>query len=106
MVLAHSRIVFRINTKQRRCRLPGSPPEDTEEHLFVVKKFIRNRNSFIYGDFMVTSSVTFFLRIYVFFELLKGPQVIETRAFPRIGYVLITAKTQVIICFVQYLNFD
>ena len=32
---------------------------------------------------------------------LKEPQVIETRAFPMIGYVLITAKTQVNVCLVH-----
>ena len=37
---------------------------------------------------------------------LKEPQVIETRVFPRICYALITAKTQVKINFVQYLNFN
>ena len=49
-----------------------------------------------------------FERIY-FIELqlkidevsLKEPQVIETRAFPRINYALITLKTQVEIYFVQ-----
>ena len=35
------------------------------------------------------------------FEHLKRPQVIETRAIPRIGYALITAKTEVKIYFVQ-----
>ena len=39
-------------------------------------------------------------------EHLKEPQVIETRAFPKIGYALKTAKTQVKIHFVQYQNFD
>ena len=37
---------------------------------------------------------------------IKRPQIIETRAFPRIGYVLITGKTQVKIHFVLYLNFN
>ena len=37
---------------------------------------------------------------------LKRPQVTETRTCPRIGYALITAKTQVKIHFVQYLNFN
>ena len=37
---------------------------------------------------------------------LKEPQFIKTSAFPRIGYALITAKTQVKIRFVQYLNFN
>ena len=32
---------------------------------------------------------------------LNEPQDIETRAFPRIGYAMITAKTQVKIYFVQ-----
>ena len=36
---------------------------------------------------------------------LKRPQVIETRAFPRIRCALITAKMQVKNHFVQYLNF-
>ena len=39
-------------------------------------------------------------------NMLKEPQVIETRAFPRIDYALITAKTQVTISFVQYQNFE
>ena len=38
--------------------------------------------------------------------LLKELQFIETRAFPTIGYVLITAKAQVNINFVQKLNFN
>ena len=38
-------------------------------------------------------------------EKLKRPQVIETSAYNLIGYALITAKTQVKIHFVQYLNF-
>ena len=38
--------------------------------------------------------------------VLKRPQVIETWAFPMIRYALITAKTQVKIYFVQYLNFN
>ena len=37
---------------------------------------------------------------------LKEPQVIERTAFSRIGYVLITANTQVYIHFVQHLNFN
>ena len=37
---------------------------------------------------------------------LKRPQVIETRAFPRTSHALITAKTQLKIHFVQYLNFN
>ena len=37
---------------------------------------------------------------------LKEPQVIETRALSRIGVELITAKTQVKIHFVLYLNFN
>ena len=37
---------------------------------------------------------------------LKRLQVNETRVFPRIDYALITEKTQVIIHFVQYLNFN
>ena len=39
-------------------------------------------------------------------ELLKRPQVIETTAFPSLGYALTTARTQVKIQFVQYLNFN
>ena len=38
--------------------------------------------------------------------VLKGPLPNETRAFPRIGYALITTKTHVKIHFVQYLNFN
>ena len=37
---------------------------------------------------------------------MKEPQVIERRAFPRIGYALMTAKMQVKIYFLQYLNFN
>ena len=49
-------------------------------------------------------------KLYYFGEfrhqvILKRPQVTETRAFPRIGYELITAKTRVKIHFVHYLNF-
>ena len=45
-------------------------------------------------------------QIFFYIDDLKRPQVIETRAVPRIGYALITAKTQVKIHFVQYLNFS
>ena len=38
-------------------------------------------------------------------NVLKRPQVIESKAFPGIGYALIIAKTQVKIHFVQLLNF-
>ena len=37
-------------------------------------------------------------------QCLKGPQVIETRPFFRIGYALITVQTKVKMYFVQYLN--
>ena len=40
------------------------------------------------------------------FLFIKRPQVIETRAIPRIGYAFITGKTQVKTIFVQYLNFN
>ena len=36
--------------------------------------------------------------------ILREPQVIETRPFPRIDYALITAKTHVKLHFVSYLN--
>ena len=38
--------------------------------------------------------------------LLKEPLAIETRAFLKLGYTLITSKTQVKIHFVQYLKFN
>ena len=37
---------------------------------------------------------------------LKRPHIIETMAFPRIGYALITGKMQVKLIFVQYMNFN
>ena len=39
-------------------------------------------------------------------RVLKEPLAIETRAFSRIGSGLITAKTQVEIYFLQYLNYN
>ena len=43
----------------------------------------------------------------LFAAFLKRPQVIETKAFPRIVHVLITGKiTRVIIHVGQYLNFN
>ena len=39
-------------------------------------------------------------------RVLKESQVVETRAFPRIRCVLVTANTQLNIYFVQYLNFN
>ena len=50
------------------------------------------------------STVCFVNQLLIYFHYLKELQVIETRAFPRIGYVLITAKTRVKIQFWQYLN--
>ena len=40
------------------------------------------------------------------YDDLKRPQVIETKAFPRIFYAWITAKMQVKNRFVQYLNIN
>ena len=44
------------------------------------------------------------LRIWYYQTPLKETQVIEAMAFLRTGYALKTAKTQVKIHFVQYLN--
>ena len=51
-----------------------------------------------------TALVLDLLTAFCFLCYLKRPQVIASRGFPRIDYALITAKTQVKIHFVQYLN--
>ena len=40
-------------------------------------------------------SLSFRLKSVETWELLKEPQVIEKKAFPTIGYVLVTAKAQI-----------
>ena len=53
-----------------------------------------------------TGSPEMFGSILTVENVLKEHQVFETRSFPRIGYALVTAKTQVKIYFVHYLKFN
>ena len=51
---------------------------------------------------LLPASVPFLIySLQLLHSFLKEPDVIETWAFPGIGYVLLTAKTQVKIYFVQ-----
>ena len=99
--------------RSRTIAFPNDPLSQTAKEM-VCTVYVWNFRCFI--NFLVRlnstgSSLFKYLLsswsiVRIVFILLKEPQVIETRAFSVISYELSTAKTQVEIYFVQFLNFN